>query len=409
MSRGSYTVTMKEGYMPKIAIALLVLSVGLFFLSGQVGQVSASSYTPQGCYSYYSYYPYYYSYYPYYYYYYGYPYSYSSCYGYSSYYYYGYDYYYTAPSKYQLTVTTDPADLGTATGGGTYTQGDSASFSVTKSVIQTSSNTRYVFSHWSGDYSGVGTSGSITVNKASRIVAVYQLQYYLSVLVQPQSAPLPQGEGWYNAGDTTVLTVAGQIVGGQDASRLVFQGWNVDAQNLQSGVSLPVKMDGPHVAVAQYKQQYYLKVLTDQGIPYGEGWYDSGSTAQIYASTPVSTSYGVSIVFNGWQGGIQSQSQSATVLMDSPKTVIASWRSDPTILNMTIILAVVGAVLVVAGILAFVALGRRRDRERLIASQQPVLNPVQTTATSPSSKPVTKDVSSLNKKVIPEKQKPPEP
>lgn len=397
--------------MPKIAIALLVLSVGIFFVSGQVGQVSAYSPMPQGCYGYYYDYYYWYSgYYPSYYYYSGYPYN---CYGYYgySYGYYGYDYYYTAPSKYQLTVTTDPTDLGTATGGGTYTQGTSASFSVTKSIVQTSSNTRYIFSHWSGDYSGVGTSGSITVNGASKVVAVYQLQYYLDVSVQPQSAPLPQGEGWYNAGDGTVLTVAGQLLGGQDSSRLVFQGWNVDGQNLQAGVSLPLKMDGPHVVVAQYKQQYYLKVLTDQGVPYGEGWYDAGSSAQVYVSTPVSTAYGVSIVFNGWQGGIQSQSQSASVLMDGPKTVIASWRADPTILNLTIIVTVVAAVLVVAGILAYVTLGRRRNQGKTITSttQQPALKPVQVPTAAPASKPITKDVPPLKKKDTPENQGPPNP
>jgi hypothetical protein len=394
---------MKEGYLPKIAIALLVLSVGVFFLSGQEGQVSAYTYTPQGCYGYnYSYYYWYYGYYPYYYY--GYPYSSSSCYGYYGYYYYGYDYYST-PSKYQLTVTTDPSDLGTATGSGTFTQGTSASFSVTKSIIQTSSNTRYVFSHWSGDYSGVGTSGSITVNAASKVVAVYQLQYHLDVSSQPQSAPYPQGEGWYNAGDTMLLTVPGQILGGQDGNRLVFQGWNVDGQNLQAGVSLTVKMDGPHVAVAQYKQQYYLKVLTDQGVAYGEGWYDAGNTAQVYVSTPVSTAYGVSIVFNGWQGAIQTGSQSATVLVDGPKTVIATWRSDPTILNLTIILAVVAAVLVVAGILVYVTMGRRNHGKPVPPQyQQPALKPVQTPPAVPSSEPLTKKSAPLKKKETPESQ-----
>jgi hypothetical protein len=418
---------MKVGYQPKIAIALLVLSVGLFFLSGQVGQVSASSYTPRGCYSYYSYYPYYYNmsyydyygYYPYNYYYYGDPYSYSSCYGsygyqYNDYYYYGYPYYsysyysYSTPSKYQLTVSTDPSDLGTATGAGTFTQGTSASFSITKSIVQTSSNTRYVFSHWTGDYSGVGASGTITMNSVKKVTAVSQLQYYLSVGVQPQNAPVPQGEGWYNAGDTTVLSVTGQMLGGQDDSRLVFQGWNVDGQNLQ-GLSLSLKMDGPHFAAAQYKQQYYVKVLSDQGVPYGEGWYDAGSTAQVYVSTPISTQYGVSIVFNGWQGDLKSSSQSSSLLVDSPKTVIASWRSDPTVLNYTIIAGVIIAVLIVAAVVAYAALGRRRNNSWRATPppQQPALKPVQVPNESPASKPMITDASPVKKmKEVPHSQEP---
>ncbi|MGD0177919.1 MAG: hypothetical protein ABSC50_13960, partial [Candidatus Bathyarchaeia archaeon] len=138
------------------------------------------------------------------------------------------------------------------------------------------------------------------------------------------------------------------------------QGWSVDGGSTQTGSSFSVKMDAPHSVSTQYKQQYYLQVLTDQGAPYGAGWYDAGSTAQIYVSTPVSTSYGVSIIFNGWQGDIQSNSQSTTVQMDKPKTAIASWRTDSTVLYLTIAIGVI-AVLVAAAIIAFSAAGRKRN------------------------------------------------
>ncbi len=199
----------------------------------------------------------------------------------------------------------------------------------------------------------------VTMSGAKKIIAVYQLQYYLNLGVQPQSAPVPQGEGWYNAGDTVTLTTAGETLGGDSGSRLVFQGWRVDGQSAQPGVSLLLKMDAAHSVTAEYKQQYYLKVLTDQGVPYGEGWYDAGSTAQIYVTTPASTSYGVSYVFNGWQGDVQSNSQSSSVLVDKAKTVVASWRTDSTVLYLTIALGVIAALLVV-GIVAFVVTGRGR-------------------------------------------------
>ncbi len=362
---------MRAVYLRNVAIAALVLSVGLIFLSGQIGQASAYSYY-DGCYNYYGY-NYnmssnWWNYYGYPYYYYGYPYysnSYSCYYGnYGNYYgypYYGYSYQ-QSPPKYQLTVTTDPANLGTASGNGTYTSGSSATFTISQGTVQTSPSMRYVFSHWSGDYSGVGTSGALTMNSAMKVTAVYQLQYHLDVSVQPQSAPLPDGVGWYNAGDTLTLSVNGQTLGGQDGSRLVFQGWTVDGKNVQAGVSLPLKMDSAHAVTAQYKQQYYLTVRTDQGTGYGEGWYDAGSSATVYASTPVSTNYGVKIVFNGWQGDIQTGSQSATVLVDRSKTVIASWGTDPTVLNLTIALGIIAAFLIAGGIIAYAVLNRRTYR-----------------------------------------------
>jgi hypothetical protein len=378
---------MRAVYLRNVAIAVLVLSVGLIFLSGQTSQASAYSYY-DGCYDYcgYNYYnvssywgyyygsPYYYSGYPYYsnsyscYYgnYYGSPYG-GNYYGYP---YYGYSYQ-QSPPKYQLTVSTDPANLGTASGNGTYTSGSSATFAISQGTVQTSPNMRYVFSHWSGDFSGVGTSGSLTMNSAMHVTAVYQLQYHLAVSVQPTTAPLPDGVGWYNVGDTLTLSVNGQMLGGQDGSRLVFQGWTVDGKNVQSGVSLPLTMDSAHAVTAQYKQQYYLTVRTDQGTGYGEGWYDAGSAATIYASTPVSTSYGVKMVFNGWQGDIQTGSQSATVLMDGPKTVIASWGTDPTVLNLTIALGIIAAFLIAGGIIAYAVLNRRGYRTQPAYVMQP--------------------------------------
>jgi hypothetical protein len=355
---------MRESYLPKLAVALLVLGVAVVIMSSQVGHVAATPSSPQGCYAYaggyYYNYSYWYNYgYPYYYYY-SYPYYYCSYNG------YGYPYYsyYTRPSQYQLTMSTDPASLGTVSGGGTYSQGTSASFSVTKNVIQVDQNTRYVFSHWSGDYQGVGTSGTITMNAAAKIVAVYQLQYYLNVNAQPQSAPAPQSTGWYNAGDAVTLTAPSQMVGGDDGSRLVFQGWSVDDSSAQPQASLTLRLDSPHSITAQYKQQYYLKVLSDRGVAYGEGWYDAGTTAQIYVSTPASTTYGVSIVFNGWQGDLQSNNQAASVVMDGPKTAIASWRTDATILNLTIALGVIAAFLIAGGVVAYVVVSRNRFRQQ---------------------------------------------
>jgi len=395
----------------KLAIALLLLGAASFVVLAQPTQVAAAPVTPSGCYAYaggYYYnasYPYYYYYYgyPYYYYYYGYPYYYYS-YPYT-YCYYGYGYYYgyySTPNKYQLTVSTDPGNLGTVSGSGTYTQGSSASFSITQTIIQVDPNTRYVFSHWSGDYSGVGSTGTITMNGPRNIVAVYQLQYQLNVLVQPATAPMPQGAGWYNAGSTVNLNVAGQIIGGADNNRLVFQGWSVDGQSLQPSATLSLTMNSPHSVSAQYKQQFYLKVLTDQGVAYGEGWYDAGSTAQVFASTPVSTGYGVSWVFNGWQGDLQSSSQSATVLMDGAKTVTATWRTDATVLNITIALGIIAAFLAVAGIIAYVAVTKNRYRQQTLKPAP--TGPPYTSGPAPPP-PLGIETGPARKKVVPVKKK----
>jgi ribosomal protein L37E len=248
-----------------------------------------------------------------------------------------------------LTVNVNPSSLsGQVTGGGSYSQGSSASFSAGQSVVQVSKDSRYVFSQWSGDYTGTSLSGSVTMDGSKTVTAVYQLQYLLSVSVQPSNAPSLQGSAWYNVGDTASLMVPSQMVGGSDGTRLAFVGWSVDG-NSQVTSLLSLQMNGPHSVVAQYKQQFYLTVSTDQGVPSGQGWYDAGTYASVNVSTPPSPSYGVNIVFNGWQGNVESAtSQSTRVLMDGPKSVVATWRTDFSLFYATVA-AVLIAILIVAG------------------------------------------------------------
>ena len=253
------------------------------------------------------------------------------------------NYNYPYSSCVQLSVISNPANIGAQlTGGGAYYQGSTATFSVSQATIQVSPDTRYAFTQWSGDYSGVGTSGSITMNGAKTVTAVYQLQYHLSVSVQPSTIPAPSGEGWYNANDTANLSAPAPIIPVNTGTQFAFNGWQVDGGSPQSG-ELSVKMNAPHSVTAQYQLQYYLKITTNQGVPSGEGWYNAGSYANVTVSNPVSSSYGVSINFNGWQGDIQSSTQSTSILMDRPKTIAATWTTDSTVLNLTILCGIIAA------------------------------------------------------------------
>jgi uncharacterized repeat protein (TIGR02543 family) len=187
------------------------------------------------------------------------------------------------------------------------------------------------------------------MNSAQTVTAQYQLQYFVSVTQQPSSAPTSQGGGWYNAGATATITTPSQNVSLGPGSQLVFNGWTVDGSSNQGGSSLSLQMNSAHTVVAQYAQQYYLTVQSPQGIASGQGWYNAGTNAPISVSTPPSPMFGVNWVFDGWQGSIQSSTQSTTVLMNGPMTVTATWHQDSTILYITIgaiiaIIAVGGAV-----------------------------------------------------------------
>ncbi len=289
------------------------------------------------CYPYYWgywwYYPYYYGYYPYYWYYYP----------------------TTTVEKtetFDLKVETNPPGIVPVNGGGTYNQGSTASFSLTSIIVPLSPNERYVFTYWSGAFSGAAPSGAVTMDSGKTVIANYQLEYYLKVSVNPPGIVAAAENGWYRPGESVVIGAAPQSVSGGEGIRYVFQHWTIDDVPV-SGNSVQVTMDTPHTVVARYKTQYKLAVSSDYGIVQGGGWYDAGSSATFSVTTPVDTSYGVRQVFERWTGDSQSTSPTATITMDSPHAVTAVWRTDNTILYATIALGIAAAFALGIGLTAY--------------------------------------------------------
>jgi hypothetical protein len=326
--------------------------------------------------------------YPYYYWgYYWWPYPY---YGYYPYY---YSYYSTAAEKtktYDLTAQTNPSGVAPVNGGGKYNQGTVASFSLSSLIVPVSAGERYVFSYWSGDFSGSTPSGTITMDSAKTVTANYQIEYRLKLSVDPPGIAATTGDGWYRSGESADVGAVPQSVSGSDGIRYVFEHWTVDSVPV-SGNPVQVTMDGPHSVAARYKTQYLLTVLSDYGVVQGRGWYDAGTSATVSVTTEVDTSYGVKQVFDRWTGDMQSTSATAAITMDAPHTVTAVWRTDSTILYATIALGIVAAFGLGIGLALFAVMRQRRAE------------PAQAPEAAPSAKPVT------TAEAVPEKVKEPPP
>jgi hypothetical protein len=312
----------------------------------------------------YGYYPYNYGYYPYYYngnYYPGYYYNgnyYSETYGSTP---------TSSPMTYQLTVETNPSGIGTASGAGTYSQGAVASFSIASPIVSEQAGQRYVFTSWSGDFSGTSPSGTITIDSAKTVVANYELQNYLDVSANPQGIVSVTGAGWYPAGASATIGSVPMTIPGAQGTQYVFQGWTIDAVPA-SGNALSITMDTPHSVVAQYKTQYLLTISSEYGTTQGTGWYGAGSSATFSVTPRVDTSFGVSQIFNRWTGDFQSTEPTGTIKMDAPASIVAVWSTDSTVLYATIAVAI-GAVFVLG--VGLVALAVARGRKAKTSSSTP--------------------------------------
>jgi hypothetical protein len=89
-------------------------------------------------------------------------------------------------------------------------------------------------------------------------------------------------------------------------------------------------MDGPKTAVAQYGTQFYLDVSSAYGDVLGAGWYDRGAKAHaVIASSQVAVSPGMREIFVSWSGDATGTGiTSNEILMDGPRTVGTTWRTE---------------------------------------------------------------------------------
>jgi hypothetical protein len=225
---------------------------------------------------------------------------------------------FTWKTQYYLTVSSSHD---TPTGEGWYNAGSTADFGVT-SPVSGGSGVQYVCTGFTGDASGSGTNGSITMSNPKTVTFSWKTQYYLTV-----NSPYdtPSGEGWYDSSSTAYASLTEGVVSNGSGTRYVFTAWSDDA----SGTGLtsdPIMMDGPKTAIAEWIVQYYLTVNSTYDSPSGQGWYDSGATADFSVSSPVMGSVGVRYVCTGYDGDASGSGTDGSIIMDCPKTVTFMWK-----------------------------------------------------------------------------------
>lgn len=159
------------------------------------------------------------------------------------------------------------------------------------------------------------------------------------------SPPSPTGDNWFDMNSDIVVSVP-YVTNLDQNSRTQLTGWSLDGSSSQpiprqedGTFSTPtISMSSPHTAYFGYVTQYYVNILSEFGHVTGGGWHDSGTTVTI--SVVPSQDFPVGHVFSGWQGANGSNANSINLLVDSPKTLTANWKSDygPVIAVGTIII-----------------------------------------------------------------------
>jgi hypothetical protein len=103
-----------------------------------------------------------------------------------------------------------------------------------------------------------------------------------------------------------------------------FSSW----KNHGTSNPLNIQINSALDLTANYRTQYLLALETAYGAADGAGWYDQGANATFSVPEMISSDNGTRRVFQSWEGDYSSDANSGWLVVNSPKHVAASWKTQ---------------------------------------------------------------------------------
>ena len=226
---------------------------------------------------------------------------------------------------YTISVSANPTNGGTVTGGGTYQQGQSCKVSATKA-------TGYNFLKWTENGTQVSTNTSYTFNVTDNrtLVAQFQAQSYtISASASPSNGGTVSGGGTYTYGQSCTLTA-------NHATGYTFVKWTKNGTQVSTNASFtfPVTESASYVAHFQ-TNSYTISVSASPssgGAPYvgntpgtTSGTYTYGQSCTVHANP--NSDY----TFTNWteNGSVVSTSVNYTFTVNDSRNLVAHYTANP--------------------------------------------------------------------------------
>lgn len=182
------------------------------------------------------------------------------------------------PSQYTITLSANPTNGGTVSGGGTYSQGQTC-------TITANANPNYSFVNWTENGTQVSTNStySFTVTGNRTLVANFSYSptgYVINATAEPSYGGLVSGGGTYNQGQTCTLIATPN-------PNYDFVNWTEGGNVVSTNATYSFTVNGNRTLVAHFESQVYTISVSanpsDGGTVYGGGDYSAGITCHLIA------------------------------------------------------------------------------------------------------------------------------
>ena len=181
------------------------------------------------------------------------------------------------PQNYTISVSANPTNGGTVTGGGTYQQGQSCTVSAT-------ANAGYIFSNWTENGSVVSTNASytFTVNGNRTLVANFtQQNYMVNLSAIPSNGGTVTGGGAYHYGESCTAHATTN-------NGYTFTNWTENGNVVSTNADYTFTVTGNRTLVAHFQAQTYTITATadptNGGTVTGAGTYQHGQLCTLTAT-----------------------------------------------------------------------------------------------------------------------------
>ena len=201
--------------------------------------------------------------------------------------------------SYTITVSANPTNGGTVTGGGVYQQGQQCTVSATPA-------TGFTFLRWTENGTQVSTNANytFTVTGNRNLVAQFQQQNYtISVSANPSNGGSVAGGGAYHYGDNCTVIAT-------PANGYTFLRWTENGNQVSTNATYTFTVTGNRTLVAQFQQQSYT--ITATANPTNGGTVTGGGTFNYGQSCTLTASPATGYTFVRWTKNGMQVSTNAT-------------------------------------------------------------------------------------------------
>ena len=225
------------------------------------------------------------------------------------------------PPTYTISVSADPTQGGSVTGGGTYQEGASCTVSAT-------TNTNYTFTNWTENGNVVSTNASytFTVNGDRNLVAHFTYvppTYTVSVSADPTQGGSVTGGGTYQEGTSCTVSATTN-------SNYTFANWTENGNVVSTNASYTFTVNGNRSLVAHFTYVPPTYTVSVSANPTQGGSVTGGGTYQEGASCTVMATASNGYTFNNWteNGNVVSTNANYTFTVNGNRNLVAHFTQD---------------------------------------------------------------------------------